>query len=420
METAPVYLVQDSLMVDFGIPQSLPAPKRFTVLVQKLTGIEVGSEGWQERLTNWIAQNPGKWWRGVWVACEIKGEPGEVPAQAASPADIFSNARINIAENILGFGPRMDPALIGWAEDGPRQRWNRARLKEMAGRFASAFYALGLQSGDSVVLHLPDTPEKIAAFLGASWMGLRSIIEPVWTETNMGAKNAWAAYNPKLILSCDGYRRDSKWTDQGDLITELASQKQTETQLVVVPCAGSKTDVQNLDGVFPWERFESLGKGGGRPYQYVGFDHPLALLWQRDGDFTPISSGDWLLEQIPRWRLHVEIDHLAHLFAMDISTPDEWLNMLAALATGSDLVALDGLSTAMNGQIYWRIMEREAVKVLQVSARAARQILVADPPPTQNHLLTRLELILIEGELEPEAQARLGETCFPDIPIQEL
>jgi len=408
--------------MDFYIPDNNLFSKRFTILVRKLSGIEVGAKDWRQQLANWVQAHPCAWWQGVWIACEIKGDPGEhgLDDQNKTPdiGEIFSNARINIAENIFTFGPLNDDSLIAWAEDGPRSIWARARLKEMAGRFASAFHELGLNSGDRVVIHLPDVPEKIAAFLGACWMGLVPVIEPPWARPIHGRDTCWAEFSPKLILTCDGYRRDGVWVDNGSFLEKLTAQTKDDLIVVPVPCAGSRRNVQSKAEVMPWDTFDKLGKGGGFSYRYIPFVQELAFLYQNDdADFKMIKSGEWLTSMLMDWLLWVDIGVGAHIFASDIREQSNWLRLIAALATGSDVILYNGDHGAMNGQVLWRIIEREQVKVVHITQKLLAEIQNGKAEPKQNHHLDRVELVIVEGAISTAQKDFLQTSCFVNAKI---
>jgi len=406
----------------FHIPQSEPISERFSLLVHRLAGINTEEPGWQKQLNCWISQNQLKWWRGLWVTCEVKGDPGPVPSDTNAPllcaTDAFPEARISIAENILIFGPHSNKMLTCWAEDGPRTMWSRSRLKEKAGRFASAFYALGLQPGDNIVIQLPDVAEKVAAFLGAAWMGLVSIIEPPWAEHTADRKGGWAEFNPKMIVTCDGFRRNGKWIDQGDFLEELGTHADDDLLVVAVPCAGSRRDLDTICGLMPWKKFEGLGQGGGRSFGYVPFDHPLAHVYQLDGSgYRILGSGEWLLSVLPNWLLAAKIGAGGHVFVADTQDQNEWLRAVAALATGSDLVLYDGVPEAMNDQVLWRIVEREQVHVLSLSASTMARLRAGGETPLQDHQTDAVELLMVDETVAIEDEAYLIDHCFANARI---
>jgi len=411
--------IENQLVLTFPIQnfdrKSGVVSKRFAALLERVAGISAEADDWPAQLNKFITTHPHRWWHGVWIACEIKGEPGAMtPAPGSiSVAQVFCDARINIAENILGFGPRQVNAITAWAEDGPQNRWSRARLKEMAGRFASGFSGLGLQCGDHVVLNLPDIPEKIAAFLGASWLGLISVLDPPWRDVANDPSSAWREFEPKLILSCDGYRRNGQWMDQADQLQHLIRTFADTAKVIAVPCAGSRIDVQNLSGILPWQQFDRLGKGGGKPFEYVGFDHELAKIPNTDNTgFISIQSGLWLISALQQWRLLLDVQPECHIFNAVNLAQDDWLLGVCVLATGTDIVVYDGDISAMNGQILWRIIEREACKLVQFDADAMAALVHEQHAPMDNHILDRVETVVFERKTPAAQQKLIGEAGF--------
>ncbi|VAV95505.1 hypothetical protein MNBD_ALPHA06-1464, partial [hydrothermal vent metagenome] len=385
-------------------------------------GVSVAQPDWQGKLANWIAQHPNRWWQGVWVACEIKGDPGEIePATVqpgAGPAEIFANARLNIAENLLGYGPRSLHALSAWAEDGPRQSWSRGQVKEMAGRFASGFASMGLQSGDNIILNLPDVPEKLAAFLGASWLGLVSVLDPPWSQPTTDIITDWQQINPKLIVTCDGYRRHDKWIDRADIVELLLQKFAGQAAIIPVPCAGSRSPVQDLEGVFNWRRFEQMGHGGGHSFTYVGFAHELAKVRASDADgFTSVQSGPWLLEQMAKWQLLLDPEVDSHIFAPDFGVQSDWLFGISALVTGSDILLYDGAETAMNGQVLWRMMQREQCKIIAANPGLIANLQTNKQKIPDDHNLDPVQRVFVEQSTAQVDRQLLLDLCFTDARI---
>lgn len=406
------------------IQDLLPDNRRMSLLIEKVAGIDPAEPDWQINLQDWVANHPAKWWQGVWIACEIKGDPGQIISpQIANSADLsqmFVNARLNVAENLLGSGPRLDHALTCWAEDGPRQRWSRANLKEISGRFASGFAELGLTAGDQVVIDLPNVPEKLAAFLGASWIGLTSIFHQPWQTQDSLKEDPWEALSPSLVLSCDGYRRGGAWVDCASKITRIAQKYRGKIPVIPVPCAGSKSDIQNLDNIMPWLNFERLGKGGGRSYRYVNFAHELAKIPNEKAiGYHSVSSGNWLLPTMYRWRLQSDIGPGAHCFFIGADDENDWLSSISALAVGSDIVLYDGSAKAMNKQVFWRIIEREKAKVIEVNAKQIAMLKKLDNGPIENHFLRCVEVVIVNGKLSVNDFRFLQEKCFQKAKIIE-
>lgn len=392
--------------------------------IQKTTGISTETSGFQTELDLWVSQHPRQWWSTIWNTCCIKGDPGTIQVdqdpQPASPAEIFANARLNIAENLLDFGPWVDLVMTAWAEDGPRQILSRGRLKEIAGRFATGFVGLGLVPGDMVVLNLPNTPEKAAAFFGACWAGLIPIFDPPETAIGKIADRPWISLKPKLILSPDGYRRNGQWIDCADVLREAGRGLGFDMQVLAIPCAGSKSNVQNLPGIFAWEKFARMGRGGGCGYQYVSFDHPMALLPDGKAGYLEIKTGDWVLSALEKWVLDIESRPEQTSFVANVEDQADWLFALAALATGGDIVIYDGHANAMNGQVIWRILEREQVFIVGIHLNQIAELQRAKIFPSDHHQLSEVKCAFLTKEASVKDTRFLQEHCFAEAVIKKI
>ncbi|MBL4618027.1 MAG: hypothetical protein JKY46_10045 [Robiginitomaculum sp.] len=400
--------------------ESISNNKRLSLLLDKVAGLDVNDPDWPVTLEQWIKQHPAKWWSGVWLASEIKGDTGQIfsPEQ---PSDFtlkesFADAKLNIAENLLASGAGTDRMLTCWAEDGPIELIGRVKLKEIAGRFASAFADLGLQAGDKVVIDLPNVPDKLGAFLGASWLGLTSVLHFPWDNLDMQVADSWEDMRPKLILSCDGYRRNGKWIDCARKITRLAEKFHNSAMIVPVPCARSRDDVQNIAGVLGWEKFQRIGMGGGRTYQHINFNQELVCFYEeKNQTWESISTGEWLLHNLSFWRLQTDIGLNCHSLYIGPQSHENWLKGVCALATGTDIVLYDGAADAMNEQLYWRIIEREKVRIVRIDESWLMKLFESKANPHQNHQLESVQVVIVDGKTTDDHIRFLREKCFVNV-----
>ncbi len=120
------------------------------------------------QLHTWSIEDPARFWKTVWAACQIKGDPGKrvlINEDQMPGAQFFPDGILNAAENLIERGHPSDEALVFWTEDGRQDSWSRAELKEKAGRFAAAFRTYGIKPGDRIAAIMPNMPQTIAALL---------------------------------------------------------------------------------------------------------------------------------------------------------------------------------------------------------------------------------------------------------------
>ncbi|MBL1431717.1 MAG: hypothetical protein COA60_009480 [Robiginitomaculum sp.] len=266
------------------------------------------------------------------------------------------------------------------------------------------------------MIDLPNVPDKLGAFLGASWLGLTSVLHFPWDNLDMQVADSWEELSPKLILSCDGYRRNGKWVDCAAKIQRLAEKFHNSAMIVPVPCAGSRIDVQGIDGVLSWEKFQRIGRGGGRTYQHINFNQELACFYDgQSRGYKSVSTGEWLLRNLSFWRLQTDIGMNCHSLYIGSQSHEYWLKGVCALAMGTDIVLYDGAANAMNEQLYWRIIEREKVRIVRIDESWLDSLLKAKADPHQNHQLESVQVVIVDGKITDAHIKFLREKCFVNV-----
>lgn len=334
---------------------------------------------------------PAANWHKLWSELLIKGDPGPAPETGDAPmecAQAFAQARVNFAENLLESGLWTQEVLSHWNEDGKVQSWSRSDLKEHAGRFAACFAGLGLKSGDRVLLALPQVPQKLAALLGASWNGIVCILIG---PSRLGEVKE-LPQPVKLAIVPDGTRFDGKWRDGAPGIEAASRFLPDDGHVVVVPNAGSRSDLAQYDKIFPWEDWQRMGKGGGVAWHYQAFHHPLAHVWNGH-EWAELYTGSELLRGLSLWKLEMALDKEETALFLSKGRPRDMIPAACALSTGARLVLNQGAISAMNNQIAFRIMEREGVDRV-VLGPGTEHLFAADlPSASENHFLQSVKKV---------------------------
>lgn len=334
---------------------------------------------------------PAANWHKLWSELVIKGDPGPVPQTGDAPmssVEAFATAQVNFAENLLESGLWQDEVLAHWNEDGRNKSWSRTDLKEQAGRFAAAFAAHGLKSGDHVLIALPQIPQKLAALLGASWNGIISIL--IGPSRLSEVKELPAPV--KLAVVPDGVRFDCQWRDGADDVAAASAMLPEDGHIIVVPNSGSRVDLSQFDKLLPWEDWQRIGQGGGVAWHYQDFHHPLCIVWSGQ-EWQSLLTGQELLRGLSLWKLEMGLTKDETAMFLSKGRPRDMVPAACALATGARLVLNEGALTAMNGQIAFRIMEHEKVDRL-VLGPGTEYLFASDlPSASDNHFLQEMKKV---------------------------
>ena len=123
-------------------------------------------------------------------------------------ASWFPGARLNFAENLLGFKDDRT-AIIACSEDRPEQRLTYAELNREVAGCAEFLKSSGIEAGDRVVGYITNGAEAIIAMLAATSLGA------VWSSCSpeFGAKGVLERFmqiEPKIMFAVDGYRYNGR------------------------------------------------------------------------------------------------------------------------------------------------------------------------------------------------------------------
>jgi acetoacetyl-CoA synthetase len=361
------------------------------------------------QLHQWSIDDPARFWDRVWKACALKGDPGTQVLQDGErmiDAQFFPDARLNAAENLLERGHPADEALVFWTEDGKREQWSRAQLKEKAGRYAAAFRALGVREGDRVAAIMPNMPQTIAAFIGAAWVG--AVFSSASPDFGVGGvTDRFGQIEPKILIACDGYRYGGKVFDVGSKLTAIVDNLPSVEHVVVVPYEGSQADFSDDDRFMPLEKLMKIGEGGGVPYKAFAFSHPLYILFSSGTTGKPKcivhSAGGSLIQQFKEHQLHCDNGPGSRIFFFSTCGWMMWNWLVAGLGGGSTLVLYDGSPFAMDGRVLFRIAERERCDYFGVSAKWIDAVHKSGQHPAKENKLSSIRMIGSTGSpLSPE------------------
>ena len=112
----------------------------------------------------WSINNPGLFWSRAWDDCEIIGHKGSefyTPSEDFISARFFSDATLNVAENLLSNGDDAAIAIVSILEDGTRNEITWGNLRTQVAATTAAMKAAGVVKGDRVVAWVPNVTETI-------------------------------------------------------------------------------------------------------------------------------------------------------------------------------------------------------------------------------------------------------------------
>ena len=125
-------------------------------------------------LHRWSVENPGEFWSQVWDDTEIVGYKGSHYYQAGADfvsSKFFTDAKLNVAENLLSKGEADAIAIVSILENGQRSEITWKELRDLVAATAAALTHEGVVAGDRIVAWTPHITEVIVYALAGLSLG---------------------------------------------------------------------------------------------------------------------------------------------------------------------------------------------------------------------------------------------------------
>lgn len=193
-------------------------------------------------------------------------------------AQWFPDATLNFAEHLLR---RRDdhPAVVAISEDGQREQLTYAELASHVAGLQHSLRAAGVGVGDRVAACMPNTWQTLVGMLATSSLGA------IWSCSSpdfgtQGVIDRFGQIEPKVLITCAGYRYAGKAIDQSAKLHEILARLPSLQQLIIVPYArpqATAADYQTHAKVTLWGDFYQ--PGGEPEFVAVPFNHPLYILY---------------------------------------------------------------------------------------------------------------------------------------------
>jgi acetoacetyl-CoA synthetase len=372
---------------------------------------ELGMNSYSQ-LHTWSIQNPGLFWSRAWDDAQIIGNKGTdfySPGEDFISSRFFSDATLNVAENLLSKGKDGDVAIVSILEDGTRAETTWGDLRAQVGATTAAMKAAGIVKGDRVAAWVPNVTETIIYALGALSIG--AIVSTASPDFAPGAvQDRFGQIEPTLLLAADSYQYNGKTFDCSVKIPEIQSLLPTLTTTIrisefaswIAPFMGTPLDFTPL------------------PFEHAGF-----VLFSSGTTGKPkciIHSGAGVMlkalaEQLYQFELHAT----EKIFFFTTCGWMMWNWLTIALGRGATIVLFDGAPMFPTPARVFDIAEHEKLDFLGLSAKFIDSAHKEGLVPEQSHDLSSIKTIASTGSvLSPESFDYVYESIKSDVHLASV
>ncbi|KAI2693276.1 acetoacetate--CoA ligase [Pseudomonas sp. TNT3] len=339
-------------------------------------------------------------------------------------AQWFPGATLNFADHLLR---RRDDAVavIAIAENGQREQLTWAELAEHVAGFQNSLKAAGVGVGDRVAACMPNTWQTLVAMLGTTSLGA------IWSCSSpdfgtQGVIDRFGQIEPKVLVTCAGYRYAGKEIDQTAKINEVIERLPSLQELIVVPYARSQAHARDFHTPANVTLWDDFYEAGGEPdFVPVPFAHPLYILYSSGTTGVPKciihSTGGVLLQHVKEHGLHADLGAGDRLFYYTTCGWMMWNWLVSALAVGSAVVLYDGSPFHPEPERLIDMIDDERISVFGTSPKFLATLENSGIKPRQTHDLNSLKTLLCTGSaLSPQSYDFVYRDIKPDLCLASM
>lgn len=323
----------------------------------------------------------------------------------------FTDGELNVSVNCLDrhLAERADKtAIIFEGEAGDIRKLTYAQLHAEVSRCANGLRALGIESGDRVVIYMPLVPEAVVAMQACARIGaVHSVVFGGFSALSL--KDRIEDAGARCVITADGGWRGGQIVElKAATDKALADGGNSVEHVIVLRRSGQAISMQEGRDHW-WHDIVSTQASVCEPVS-VNAEHPLFLLYTSGSTGRPKgiqhSSAGYLLNAklTSQWVFDLRDDDVFWCTA-DVG----WITghsyvAYGPLAAGATLVLYEGAPTYPDGGRFWRVCAAHGVTIFYTAPTAIRALMKLGDEIPAAYDLSKIRLLGSVGEpINPEA-----------------
>ncbi len=323
----------------------------------------------------------------------------------------FVDGTLNVSANCLDVHQALradKPALVFEGENGDVRRISYRELLAEVCRVANALRALGIGSGDRVVIYMPMVPEAVIAMQACARIGaVHSVVFGGFSALSL--KDRIEDAGARLLITADGGRRGGQIVELKAACDKALAEGCASIENVVVLRRTAHAVPMKPGRDHWWHDLTAPAADWCEPLA-VDAEHPLFLLYTSGSTGKPKgiqhSSAGYLLNArlTSQWVFDLRDDDVFWCTA-DVG----WVTghsyvAYGPLAAGATIVMYEGAPTFPDGGRFWRICQAHGVTIFYTAPTAIRALMKLGDEIPAKYDLSKLRLLGSVGEpINPEA-----------------
>ncbi len=324
----------------------------------------------------------------------------------------FYDGELNASWNCLDRHLETQPdktAIIFEADDGKVTRVTYRELHREVCRFANALKALGIRTGDRVVIYMPMSVQVVVAMQACARIGAtHSVVFGGFSAKSLQERIVDAG--AIAVLTADGQFRGGREIPLKPVVDEAIGMGGCDKVQKVVVYRRTGSSVEMVPGRDLWWEDAVRGQAQTCEPAYVNAEHPLFILYTSGSTGKPKgiqhSTGGYLLWCIltMKWVFDYKPTDIFWCTA-DVGwvTGHSYITY-GPLAVGATVVMFEGVPTYPDAGRFWKMIQDHRVTVFYTAPTAIRTLIKAGGDLPKNYDLSSLRILGTVGEpINPEA-----------------
>ena len=308
-------------------------------------------------------------------------------------------------------------------ETGDTREFSYRELHREVNAFAAVLRSLDVGRGDRVVIYLPNIAEAVFAMLACARIGaVHSVVFGGFAAHNLALRIDDA--EPKLLIAADAGSRGGKVIPYKPLVDAALAEAKSPPPHVLTVDRGlapgyARSEGRDLD----YATLRAQHEGAEVPVEWLESNEPSYLLYTSGTTGKPKGvqrdvGGYAVALAMSMWAIYDVRAGQAMFTTSDVGwAVGHSYNVYGPLIAGATAIMYEGLPTAPDPGIWWRICEKYGVRTMFSSPTAIRVLKKQDPEWLAKYDLSKLKYLFLAGEPldEPTAQwinDSLGKTVI--------
>ena len=357
-----------------------------------------------QKILDWSIKNSPEFWSSFWDFTKIKGIKSDKKIKRSKTfyKNLFlPGSKLNFGKNLLSKNNN-EKAITFISENNFREERTWKKLNQNTSKIVRFFKDRKIKKKDRIAAYLPNTIEAVEAFIATTSIGA------IWSSCSpdfgiKGVVERFSQINPKVLFIADQYFYNGKKINILERLSEILKAIPSIKSVIIIKYPGENyLTYKKLPKVkiFTWTELMKINSQN-ISYSNFDFEHELAVLYSSGTTGKPKcichKTGGVLIQHKKEHQLHCDIKEGDNVFYFTTCGWMMWNWLVSVLASKASIVLFDGSPMFKKNDLLLKIVEKEKITLLGVSAKYIDALRKLKPKLKYKYKLNKLKTICSTG-----------------------